>query len=114
MSGFPFHKLAPLPWKVMPGGTGISCSDEKGSKVCATRAGHAFPERGERESQALAQAIALRVNVFDDLLATAKLFEQTIEFAIRVAEAAGDDEGARLKSITLQMVRATIARAENA
>ncbi|TIN80737.1 hypothetical protein [Mesorhizobium sp.] len=70
--GFPFEKLALLPWKVMPGGTGISCSDEKGSKVCATRAGHAFPDRGERESQALAQAIALRVNVFDDILSALK------------------------------------------
>ncbi|TIL34274.1 hypothetical protein [Mesorhizobium sp.] len=103
MSGFPFHKLAPLPWKVMPGGTGISCSDEKGSKVCATRAGHAFPERGERESIALAKEIALVVNSHDDMLAALKSADETL-----------DECGYSEFSAERATVRAAIAKAENA
>ncbi|TIL38495.1 hypothetical protein [Mesorhizobium sp.] len=67
--GFPFAKLAPLPWNLMPGGTGIACSDEVGNKVCATVANHLFPERGERESAALAKEIVRRVNAHDALVA---------------------------------------------
>lgn len=47
-----------------------------------------------------------------DLIEIARLFEQTIEYEIRRSLHDGDDEGARLKTLTLHMVRAALARAE--
>ncbi|RWO37280.1 MAG: hypothetical protein EOS11_28755 [Mesorhizobium sp.] len=93
----------------MPGGTGISCSDEKGSKVCATRAGHAFPERGERESVALAKEIAIAVNSHADMLAALKDLTKAYE-ALR--QRAGYEEGD--ESDSLEMAHAAIAKAERA
>jgi hypothetical protein len=46
-----------------------------------------------------------------DLLELARLFERTIEYEIRRSIADGDDEGARLKWTTLNMVRVAIRKA---
>lgn len=45
-----------------------------------------------------------------DLFEMALLLERSIEYQIRVATADGDDEGARLQSFTLHMVREVIAK----
>ncbi|MCF6120856.1 hypothetical protein L2449_28945 [Mesorhizobium muleiense] len=110
MSGFPFEKLAPLPWKVMPGGTGISCSDDKGSKVCATRAGHAFPERGERESIALAKEIAIAVNSYGDMLAALKA---VLDDFMTFHDSTGQGERALSEEAHSKLL-AAIAKAERA
>lgn len=47
-----------------------------------------------------------------DLLASVKLFRDTIEYLIKADRVAGDDEGARLKSFTLESVKDLIAKAE--
>ena len=80
MSGFPFEKLAPLPWREL-GPTGVACSDEVGSKVFATDAHHSFPKRGKAVSIALAKAIRHRVNVHDDLVAMLRECRATFAFA---------------------------------
>lgn len=49
-----------------------------------------------------------------DLLKIARDHQKTIEFYIRQDESRGDDEGARLKSISLALVNAAIAKAEGA
>lgn len=48
----------------------------------------------------------------DALLDAAKLFKKAIEYEIRKSKKAGDEEGVNLKTITLNMVLAAIARAE--
>lgn len=54
-----------------------------------------------------------KVNVINaELLATARWFAQTVEYYILVDKKKGDDEGARLKSVTLHMIKETIAKAE--
>lgn len=47
-----------------------------------------------------------------ELLELAKLLARTVEYEIRRDEKKGDDEGARLKSMTLHQVREVIAKAE--
>lgn len=46
-----------------------------------------------------------------DLFELAKLFARSIEYEIKRSEKNGDDEGARLKTITLNLVLETIAKA---
>ncbi|GAA0623504.1 hypothetical protein TH4_18680 [Thalassospira tepidiphila MCCC 1A03514] len=48
----------------------------------------------------------------DELLSSVKLFRDTIEYLIKADRVAGDDEGARLKSFTLESVEELIAKAE--
>lgn len=62
----------------------------------------------------LAPLIVNAVNNHADLLEQVKLFERCIEYQIRVAKNAGDDEGARLQGFTLHLVRETIARTTTA
>lgn len=47
-----------------------------------------------------------------ELLDWVKLFERSLVYEIAKSQKAGDDEGARLKTVTLNLVRATIAKAE--
>lgn len=47
-----------------------------------------------------------------ELLEWAKLLESTIVYEMKRSTEAGDDEGARLKSFTLEQLRGTIARAK--
>src|SRR3546814_18263700 len=49
----------------------------------------------------------------DELLELAKLLERSLVFEIKKSEREGDDEGSRLKSTTLFMARAAIAKAES-
>lgn len=63
-------------------------------------------------NNAKAAFITHRVNCHDDLLEMTKLLERTVEYEIRVSKGAGDDEGARMKAITLNLVRGVIAKAE--
>lgn len=46
-----------------------------------------------------------------ELLEQAKLFERCIIYEIGVAEKRDDDEGARLKSLTLHLLREVLAKA---
>jgi hypothetical protein len=46
-----------------------------------------------------------------DLLELARLFERAAEYEIRRKQTAGDDEGVRLTTLTLNMIRETIANA---
>lgn len=48
-----------------------------------------------------------------DLLELAKLFERSVLHYIALDMHIGDEEGARMKTVTLNMVRAVIARAES-
>ena len=50
--------------------------------------------------------------VWAELLEHTKLFERCLVYEIRKSEKEGDDEGANLKSLTLAMVRDTLARVE--
>lgn len=62
--------VAPLPWrqdKRMP--TAAICSDQSGTKVLATKEGHAFPQREKIEQIFLVAEINRRVNAFDGMLA---------------------------------------------
>lgn len=47
-----------------------------------------------------------------DLLEQAKLFVRTIDYQVKKDTAAGDDEGARLKTATRNIVQAVIDKAE--
>ncbi len=47
-----------------------------------------------------------------DLLFCARTLAQTLEYEIRKDHRAGDDEGARMKAITLNLVRSAIYNAE--
>jgi hypothetical protein len=46
------------------------------------------------------------------LVAVAQQFVETIEYYIRLDRKRGDNEGANLKSLTLHMVRETIAKVQ--
>jgi hypothetical protein len=46
------------------------------------------------------------------LLEIAKLFERSLDFEIRRNRGEGDEEGARLKIVTLNLVREAIKKAE--
>ena len=48
-----------------------------------------------------------------DLLELAKLFEKAVEYEIRRSAKSLDAEGTRLKQITLNLIRQTIAKAES-
>lgn len=53
-----------------------------------------------------------RLNIAQEaLLEMAKLFEKTAEYEIRRSEQEGDDEGARMKTLTLNLIRQAIALA---
>lgn len=60
----------------------------------------------------LGERICLAFNAHAALLEMAKLLERTAKFEIRNRQRDGDDEGARMMTITLNMVRAGIAKAE--
>jgi len=60
----------------------------------------------------VAKANAHLIAAAPELLAHVKLLEKTIEYEIRRSKAEGDDEGARLKTFTLYLVRDSIAKAE--
>lgn len=62
----------------------------------------------------LAPMIVTAVNSHDELLELAKLFRKSVEYEIRVnrTDAGRDEEGARLKTITLNLIRDAIAKAE--
>ena len=51
-------------------------------------------------------------NAHDDLVALAKQFERVAEYEIRRAQKDGDDEGVRLRTVTLNMIRAALDKAE--
>lgn len=55
-----------------------------------------------------AHLIAAAPELFEQVL----LLEKTIEYQIRVANAKGDDEGARLQAFTLHLVREVLAKAK--
>ena len=61
-------------------------------------------DEGEHNARLIAAA--------PDLLTSVKLFRDTIEYLIKADRVAGDDEGARLKSFTLEDVKDLIAKAE--
>ncbi len=102
MAGFPFEKLAPLPWRLL-GLTSVSDASRVGPKVFATEAGHTFPPRGQRESRELAKAIMHRVNVHDELVAMLRDCRATFAFA----DAAGDAEAAEF----ISQIDAVLAKA---
>jgi len=79
MAGFPFEKLAPLPWRML-GLTSVADASDIGPKVFATTE-QSFPERGERESRELAKAIMHRVNVHDELMTMLRECRATFAFA---------------------------------
>ena len=54
--------------------------------------------------------IVRAVNAYDDLISMVKLFEKSIEYEIQIDD---DDEGARMKVVTLHIVRDTLAKAES-
>jgi hypothetical protein len=60
------------------------------------------------------RANALLIAAAPELLEMAKLFEKSVEYQIRVArtDAGSDEEGARLKTITLNLIREAISKAE--
>jgi hypothetical protein len=60
------------------------------------------------------RANAFLIAAGPELLEMAKLFEKSVEYQIRVArtDARSDEEGARLMTITLNLVRDAIAKAE--
>jgi hypothetical protein len=66
------------------------------------------PKLSQRKANAFLIAAAL------DLLGLAKQFEKSVEYEIRVdrSDAGRDEEGARLKTITLNLIREAIAKAE--
>lgn len=55
---------------------------------------------------------AALIEAAPDLLELAKLLQRTVEFELRRSEKTDDDEGTRLKRITLHMIRTKIAKAE--
>lgn len=50
--------------------------------------------------------------IIDELVGVVKLFESVILYEINKAEHEGDDEGARLKTVTLNMCRDLLAKAK--
>lgn len=63
-------------------------------------------------SDARYAANALLMAAAPDLLEMAKLFERCVEYEIRRSRKDGDEEGARLKTVTLNLIRNAIAKAE--
>lgn len=59
-----------------------------------------------------ARANAHLIAAAPDLLEVATLFASSLEYLIALDRKKGDDEGASMKGITLNVVRAAIARAE--
>ncbi len=66
----------------------------------------------ELADEALANAALIAAA--PQLLAMTKLFASSIEYEMRRSEKDGDDEGARLKRLTLNIVLAAITKAEAA
>lgn len=59
----------------------------------------------------MAGGVDLNPDALPDLYEQVELFVNCIEYEIRVAESKGDDEGARLKSLTLFNARAALSKA---
>jgi len=58
------------------------------------------------------RANAFLISAAPDLLELAKQFKATAEYYIRESRKSSDEEGARLKTVTLNMINAAIAKAE--
>lgn len=56
--------------------------------------------------------VARLISAAPDLLTVATLFAESLKYLIEIDRKKGDDEGVAMKSITLQSVRAAIAKAE--
>lgn len=55
-------------------------------------------------------ANARLISIAPELFKWAELFEKTIEYEILVSRNGGDEEGARLKTLTLNLLRADLAK----
>jgi hypothetical protein len=105
----------PGPWHVFDGQNTTKIF-KRGRTVCA------YPQ-GEKKwgsmavaycdyhTSELAEANASLIAAAPDLLELARLFQASVEYEIKKSRAAGDEEGARLKTITLNMIRAALSKA---
>lgn len=100
-------KHTPGPWRIREdcGGEGVVGADRTLVADCAI-----WDKRGRRPEE-VCRANACLIAAAPELLDHAVLFERTIIYEIAKSEKAGDDEGARLATVTLNLLRATIAKA---
>lgn len=97
-------KHAPEPWSV---GDGVDCHriyDATGSVVANIR----FAEVSRPGLQH--QAHAHLISAAPELQEQVELFERSLVYEIKKSELNGDDEGARLKTLTLNLVRDVLAK----
>lgn len=113
-------KHTPGPWRVEEGTTLIwgDCNPDD-----TTTYGMGYPiaecrmtpsaswARGPKKYEE-AEANAHLISAAPDLLSAATLFAESLKYLIAIDRKKGDDEGVAMKSITLQSVRAAIAKAE--
>lgn len=105
-------KATPRPWR-----TDSSCGDQlivdaKGCHLAWCDFTDSSRPLSEEEMTANAALIVQAVNAHDDLVTQVRLFERCVVYEIKKSEQEGDDEGARLKSFTLALIRDTLAKAE--
>jgi len=105
------------PWRAW--GNDILADDPNGDDVCVGVAGKqsglinllSIPRR--EEIRCNAAFIVKAVNAHDELVQWANMLEKTLVYNIKKLERAGDDEGVRLQSFTLAMVRETLAKVQS-
>ena len=103
-------KHTPGPWKVFYTTTGqtiLGIGEADGAEGITDAQFGLWRDGAEREANARLIAAA------PELFELVKLFERTIEYEIRKSSLAGDDEGARMKAVTLGMVREVLAKASS-
>lgn len=105
------HTPGPWPWKYTSDGKRIVI----GEGLVEGPNGYEVAEVYSDDCPAeIAEANARLISAAPELLEQCKLFERCLVYEIAGSERKGDDEGARLKGLTLAMLRAAIAAAEGA
>jgi hypothetical protein len=92
--------FTPTPWRVVDG---YRVEAEGFGLIAAVRGADGDPE---------VRANAYVISAAPDLYGQTKLLERCIEHQIAVAKGKGDDEGARLQTLTLHVCREALAKAE--
>lgn len=102
------ERFTPGPWRVFTTRDGnkiIGIGEATGEGI--VDCGFGIWRGGDEEALANANLISSAPDLYD----LVKLFQRSVEYEIRRSEKDGDREGARLKTVTLNLIRAALAKA---